>query len=151
MYPLKNPILALCGVEVPSSEHVYMSGRFVDEELQQIVARVRASTAERERSLYADGLAVKQFAHKLILEGAEQLPDWNFAKLGLMHTAVSRKFIHNPDIAKRLLETGNQELVEGNDWEDRFWGVDPVGSRNGKNNLGIILMQVRQELTDIFK
>ncbi len=45
-----------------------------------------------------------------------------------------------------LVATGQEELVEGNDWEDRFWGVDPPGSNNGENNLGKILMRVRNEL-----
>lgn len=144
MYPLKVPILALCGVEVPTSEHVYMSGRFVDLALQREVAAIRASVDDR--SPYAHGRAVKMFARRCIDDGADQLLNWPTAKLDLMYIAVSRKFRGNPDIAEQLTATGDEELVEGNDWGDRFWGVDPVGSSNGENNLGKILMRVRRDL-----
>lgn len=144
MYPLKVPILAICGVEVPTSEHVYMSGRFVDIAIQREVAAIRADTDDS--SPYAHGKAVKVFAHNLVDAGVEQLPNWPVAKLGLTYIAVSSKFQNNPDIARLLVGTGDKELVEGNDWGDRFWGVDPVGSDNGENHLGKILMKVRSEL-----
>jgi ribA/ribD-fused uncharacterized protein len=144
MYALHVPILALCGVKVPTSEHVYMSGRFKDPEIQLEVAKVRAP--RDVITPYAHGLAVKNFAHRLIDQGHEQLPNWDTSKLELMYTAVARKFFRNSDIAAALNATGNKELIEGNDWGDRFWGVDPVGSQNGENHLGKILMQVRSEL-----
>lgn len=42
-----------------------------------------------------------------------------------------------------LLRTGEQDLIEGNDWGDTFWGVD---QGIGDNHLGKILMQVRTEI-----
>lgn len=60
---------------------------------------------------------------------------------------VRNKF-SQPYLTKLLLETGDEHLVEGNDYQDRFWGC--VKSRDGdwigKNHLGRILMQVRDEL-----
>ena len=55
------------------------------------------------------------------------------------------KFLQNPDLKEKLLSTGDAELVEGNTWNDTFWGVN---SRTGKgdNNLGKILMNVRQTM-----
>lgn len=50
-----------------------------------------------------------------------------------------------PAIAEDLLDTGDQRLVEGNVWGDRYWGVcDGVG----ENWLGELLMQVRDELLE---
>ena len=46
-------------------------------------------------------------------------------------------------LALRLVETGTEELVEGNDWGDTYWGVC---KGTGKNMLGKILMEVREEL-----
>jgi len=43
-----------------------------------------------------------------------------------------------------LLQTGDEELIEGNKWGDRFWGVC---KGKGKNNLGKILMKIR----DVYK
>lgn len=148
MYPLRVPILALCKIEVPTSEHVYMSGRFVDPDVQRAVAEVRADPADPKR--HSDGLAAKDLAHDFIDEGAEQLADWEVARVGLMYVAVRRKFSQNPDIALKLAQTGGQDIVEGNTWDDRFWGVDPPGSKDGKNQLGLILMRVRAELAQIY-
>ena len=47
------------------------------------------------------------------------------------------------DIMYELLLTGNEELVEGNTWGDRIWGKC---NGKGQNNLGKILMRVREEL-----
>ena len=40
------------------------------------------------------------------------------------------------------------KLVEGNYWKDTFWGVDE--KLGGKNHLGRILMEIREELKDGF-
>ena len=46
-----------------------------------------------------------------------------------------------------LLATGGEELIEGNWWHDNFFGVCTCGpcDGKGKNNLGKILMRVREE------
>lgn len=69
--------------------------------------------------------------------------DWEEVKYNVMLNIVRNKFLQNPDLADKLLETGDELLVEGNTWGDRTWGrVDGVG----KNWLGEILMRVREEL-----
>ncbi|MBQ1388752.1 MAG: NADAR family protein [Clostridia bacterium] len=72
-------------------------------------------------------------------------PDWNDVRIGIMEDIVRCKFAQNPDLAKMLLETGDKTLIEGNTWHDTFWGVDSK-SGYGKNNLGKILMKIREEL-----
>jgi predicted NAD-dependent protein-ADP-ribosyltransferase YbiA (DUF1768 family) len=59
---------------------------------------------------------------------------------------VREKFTRNPDIASLLVATGDEELVEGNNWGDTFWGVCPPGSDNGQNWLGRILTDQREDL-----
>lgn len=71
--------------------------------------------------------------------------DWEDAKLQIMKEIVKCKFEQNPVLLKRLLETGDEELVEWNNWNDTFWGVC---RGRGENHLGIILMEVRKELRD---
>jgi ribA/ribD-fused uncharacterized protein len=73
-------------------------------------------------------------------------PDWEEVKIDLMTKFVTLKFSQNPDLAKRLKQTGNMILEEGNTWHDTFWGVCPPGSNKGQNELGKILMQVRNTL-----
>jgi ribA/ribD-fused uncharacterized protein len=66
--------------------------------------------------------------------------DWDDVKLGIMRDLVSRKFKQNKDLRLMLEATGDQELVEGNTWNDTFWGVC---NGEGCNWLGKILMEVR--------
>lgn len=73
-------------------------------------------------------------------------PDWEDIKIGAMKGIVKAKFEQNKDLAEKLLATGNAYLEEGNTWGDRTWGtVDGVG----KNYLGKILMETRDELRKI--
>ena len=41
----------------------------------------------------------------------------------IMHSLLRSKFFDHPDMARRLLDTGDARLVEGNTWGDTFWGV----------------------------
>lgn len=67
-------------------------------------------------------------------------PDWEEIKLSIMEEIVTEKFHQNPDLLKKLLDTGNAELIENNHWGDTFWGV----CRGvGENHLGKILMRIR--------
>ena len=69
--------------------------------------------------------------------------DWEEVKDDIMYNIVLEKFKQNPDLKKRLISTGNEELIEGNSWNDTYWGVC-LG--HGQNKLGEILMKVRNEL-----
>lgn len=62
-------------------------------------------------------------------------------KISIMEWIVREKFLQNNDLMKMLKNTGGEELVETNFWNDSFWGVcDDVG----ENHLGKILMRVRE-------
>lgn len=68
--------------------------------------------------------------------------DWEEVKLGVMEGLLREKF-SDPELRRKLLATGERELVEGNDWGDSFWGVC---AGRGKNHLGRLLMKLREEL-----
>ena len=70
--------------------------------------------------------------------------DWPDVKLQIMETLLRQKFA-KPQFRNRLLATGNQELVEGNSWGDRFYGMvyGPDGKWRGENHLGKLLMKIR--------
>jgi predicted NAD-dependent protein-ADP-ribosyltransferase YbiA (DUF1768 family) len=59
-----------------------------------------------------------------------------------METLLRQKFAH-PELRAKLKETNDAELVEGNWWGDRFWGVC---RGEGENHLGKLLMKIRAEL-----
>lgn len=68
--------------------------------------------------------------------------DWESVKVAVMRGLLRNKFTDS-DLARLLRDTGDCELIEGNSWNDRFWGV--CGGV-GKNWLGRLLMEVRKEL-----
>lgn len=75
-------------------------------------------------------------------------PDWETVKYDVMYEVCMAKFTQNPDLLSKLLDTGDAELIEGNTWGDRVWGVDMYRAI-GENHLGKILMRVRAELNDV--
>lgn len=68
--------------------------------------------------------------------------DWEDIKFSLMERGLRAKFMI-PELREKLLATGEEELVEGNWWGDTCWGVC---NGVGENNLGKLLMKIREEL-----
>lgn len=68
--------------------------------------------------------------------------NWNDIKLGIMKELLEWKFSF-PHLREQLLKTGDRELIEGNTWNDTFWGVC---KGVGENHLGKLLMEVREEI-----
>lgn len=71
--------------------------------------------------------------------------DWENIKISEMAKIIHEKFEQNPDLAEKLLLTGNAYLEEGNTWGDRVWGT--VNGK-GANNLGRILMNEREKIRE---
>lgn len=113
------------GKEYPSTEHAYQAAKTLVEE-------------EREKIRLKDTAAKAKRAGKTVT----MRPDWDKVKLQVMEELIRQKF-QRDDLAEKLLATGDQELVEGNTWGDTFWGVC---KGKGENNLGQILMKVRNDL-----
>lgn len=59
--------------------------------------------------------------------------------------AVYFKFKQNKDILKKLLDTGNAEIVEAT-VKENYWGCGP--NNDGQNNYGKILVKVRKQLKE---
>lgn len=70
--------------------------------------------------------------------------NWDNIKVDVMYSILRQKF-SNSELAAMLKATGDEELVEGNEWNDRFWGVCRGA---GCNMLGKLLMQIRDELNN---
>lgn len=87
------------------------------------------------------GVIIKKASHYITL-----LKDWDEIKLGVMEDVLRIKF-QIPELKMLLLETGDLHIQEGNTWNDTFWGVD-LKTGEGQNNLGILLMKIRKELSD---
>lgn len=118
----------LDGVIYPSTEHAFQAAKTIDPAERAMVCSCR-SPAEAKKA----GRRVAMRA------------DWLRVRVGVMEALVRQKFTRNLGLASLLLQTGDAELVEGNHWEDRFWGVC---RGEGENWLGRILMKVRAELVE---
>ncbi len=95
---------------------------------------------ERDAFGAMNGVTAKRSGRRVKLR-----PDWERVKLAVMEEVVRAKFSQNPELLKKLIATGDRELVEGNRWHDAYWGVD-LASGEGENHLGRILMKLRSEL-----
>jgi ribA/ribD-fused uncharacterized protein len=68
--------------------------------------------------------------------------DWDKIKYQVMKECVLAKFVQHHNLRQELLSTGDEEIVEDSPI-DYYWGCGSDGS--GKNMLGKILMEIRQE------
>lgn len=113
----------------PSSEHAFMFSKLPD-------------TANHD---YAYALVVRMSPGQVKRWGRSITlrEDWNDIRLRVMEEVVEAKFRDNPIIREKLLALEGYYLEETNSWNDRFWGVC---RGEGENNLGKILMRVRDRL-----
>lgn len=74
---------------------------------------------------------------------------WNDIKLEVLHEGLLAKFVQNPNLKRKLLDTGNEDLVYADPTSSAFYGQGDDGK--GANHLGRMLMRVRHELRSIKK
>ncbi len=125
---LSNFFPALCnyeGIVYPTVEHAYQAAKTTDVYSREVIAG--ALTAQEAKAL-GKSVVMRE--------------DWDQVKLQVMEDLLRLKF-SNREVANLLRLTGSEELVEGNWWGDRFWGV--CGGK-GENHLGKLLMKIRTEL-----
>lgn len=73
--------------------------------------------------------------------------DWNSARITVMRKALRYKFWQNTPLRVQLMSTHPRDLVEGNTWGDRFWGVC---KGTGENMLGFLLCELRNGYVRMF-
>lgn len=71
--------------------------------------------------------------------------DWDEVKFDIMRDILRAKVSQHEYVARKLLETGDRELVE-NSWRDDVWGWGE--KQDGRNMLGKLWMEVRKELRE---
>ena len=116
----------------PTLEHAYHWEKFPEVNQGQHLKRFIANAPSAHE------------AFKLAQEAKEcQRRDWNEIKVDVMRDLLRAKASQHEYVRRKLLATGNRELVE-NSWRDDFWGWGP--NRDGKNMLGRLWMEVRAEI-----
>jgi hypothetical protein len=74
--------------------------------------------------------------------------DWDDVKVEIMREILRAKADQHEYVRRKLLATGDRELIEDS-WRDDFWGWGP--NRDGKNMLGKLWMEIRAELRAALK
>ena len=111
-----------------TSEHYFQAQKFVDE-------AYREKIREAKSPLIAAWLGRSRTV--------PLRPDWEDIKTDVMRRAVRAKLEAHEELIRTLLSTSNQEIIEDAKG-DSFWGCGVNGK--GKNWLGKILMEIRDEL-----
>ena len=119
----------LDGKRWPTTEHYFQAQKFTATPEYQEEIRL-AKTPEKAKSLGAS-------REKPIRA------DWDQVREDVMKKALKAKFTQNADLKALLLSTGNRPLVEANP-TDSYWGYGRT--KKGKNRMGILLQQLRDEL-----
>lgn len=137
-YPCK---IEYQGIVYPSVEHYYVGMKIKGDQLIGGVFYTESDCRELISKIPTPG-KVKRFGRTLTLR-----KDWDDVKLKVMEYGLNQKFSieENKDL---LLQTGNEELIEGNTWQDVFWGIC---NGKGENHLGKLLMKIRGQLKNSSK
>ena len=120
------------GAEYPTIEHAFQAAKSLDFAERRAVKNAKTASE------------AKRMGRKI-----KRRTDWFDVSLVVMETLVRQKFTRYPELKSKLLETGDAKLIEGNNWNDRFYGAVYDTNRSewmGENHLGKILMKVREEL-----
>ena len=137
-----SPIL-LDGERWPTVEHYYQFHKSLDPQYRQAIRDCATPGEAKQLSASPDRSGMG--AAKSWFRANSQLPreDWMAVKRDIMRKADRAKYDQHPDLAARLLMTGEAEIVEDSPYDD-FWGVGRDGA--GENWAGRILMEVRAAL-----
>lgn len=111
-------------VEYPTVEHGFQAAKTMDPD-------------ERKKFHGITPGQAKRLGKKVTLR-----PAWNQVRELIMLGLLRQKFASG-ELKQKLLDTGDTKLIEGNNWNDTYWGVC---KGKGENRLGILLMQVREEI-----
>ena len=128
----------------------YEGNTFTNAEAMFQSYKTRDPKIRKEFSTYGPKKAI------YIGNGVERRPDWDedFA-YNVMFYVVYQKFAQNPILRSKLIATSGMQLINGNTWDDDYWGVCPtkvpvegkeVEILSGQNQLGLILERVRSIL-----
>ena len=120
-----NHPLVLDGVEYSNAEAAFQAQSAADKGSKRKFARL-------------SGIKAKAYGRRIV-----QRDDWDEqAQIDAMHEVLIAKF-KDEELAKKLCNTGNEELINMNQFRDEYWGVT---TRGGRNKLGEMLMEIRAEL-----
>lgn len=123
--------------EYKSGEHAFQAAKG----LAMLDAKIDEMRTYQDKVIAAPTPGKAKYLGRSVRLDVEQ---WERVKVQYMREIVHAKFYQVPGLAGQLVNTGAMLLVEGNDWNDSFWGrCLKDGKMVGLNTLGTILMETR--------
>lgn len=123
-------VVRIFGRDFPTAEHAYHWTKFAGTH-PTIAQAICFARSAHDAFKIAEG-------HK------DKLPEnWSAARVDFMRKIISAKADQHEYVRKKLLATGERDLIE-NSWRDSFWGWGE--NRDGENMLGKLWMELRQQL-----
>lgn len=119
------------GIDFDTSEAAYHWEKFPDEAARHVRSEILGARSAHE----AFKIAEKNVAAYRV--------DWREVRVDLMRDILRAKVSQHEYVRRKLLATGNRELIE-DAWRDSFWGWGP--NRDGQNMLGKLWMEIREEI-----
>lgn len=116
-----------------TSEHAYHYLKFPG---LTVTAREVRKAIEQARSAH-DAFKIAEARRE------DRVTGWDAMKVGIMRQILRAKAAQHEYVRRKLLETGDRELIEDS-WRDDYWGWGPTG--DGLNMLGKLWMEIRAEL-----
>lgn len=113
----------------PTSEHAYQAAMFkgVQPEIMESIKKAKSA----------------HDAQKIAQKNRDKrIHNWNDIKKEIMKEILRCKINQHPYVLKKLLESGNREIIEDS-WRDAEWGWGE--NKQGNNLLGKIWMELRGE------
>ena len=92
--------------------------------------------------------SMNPYEAKRYWKGQQPRRDWKQISLDVMEYALRIKFAKGTSWHRKLMATDG-EIVEWNNWHDKFWGrcVCRRCKKEGDNHLGKLLMKIRDEVS----
>lgn len=128
-----------------TAEHFYQAQKSFDPEYV-LAIRTAVTPGHAKRLAASPDLPRRISARSWFRKNQKKpRPDWLEVKVEIMRIADTAKFLQHPDLAARLLASGDAEIVEDSR-TDAFWGTGADGAR--QNWAGRVLMEVRELLRE---
>ena len=132
----------------PTIEHAYHAQKATSEdetklELYKDLFTIGKPSYIGDKGNDAKSRGTKTFFKKF---GVKMVKSWDKKKIPIMRGIVKAYYNANPELKKKLIETGNRQLIHAGFRIDDFWGMKGKKDEKkvGQNKSGIILMELRE-------
>lgn len=120
-----NHPLVFDGVEYSNAEAAFQAQSAADKCSKRKFARL-------------SGIKAKAYGRRIV-----HRDDWDEHTQDLVMRDILAAKFKDKELAEKLCNTGDEELINMNQFRDDYWGVT---MRGGRNKLGLMLMELRDKL-----